>query len=99
MRACTCSISFGFISGRVEAALRERLPPDARVVVGSTAVSYREKQGVLLRIENVELVLPAIARVSVVDVATRTTLSALVGGRVDLQPRVAVEDEEVLGER
>ena len=84
-RATTGSVSFGFISGRVEAALRERLPPDARVAVGSTALSYREGQGVILRIQNVQLVLPGLARVSVVDIATRTTLSALAGGRVDLQ--------------
>ena len=33
-QATTGSISFSFISGRVEAALRERMPANARVAVG-----------------------------------------------------------------
>ncbi len=84
-RATTASISLGFISGRVEAALRERLPPDSRLAVGSTAVSYREGQGVILRIEDLHLLLPGIADVAAEDVATRTTASALLHGRIDLQ--------------
>lgn len=84
-RATTASISFGFISGRVEAALRDRLPAGAQVAVGSTAVSYRNGQGVILRIKNLELVLPGTARVSATELATSTTAAALFGGRIDLQ--------------
>jgi hypothetical protein len=83
-RATTAEIRLGFFGGRVEAALRERLPPDARVAVGWTAVSYRRGQGVVLRIKNLELVLPDTARVSASELSTNTTLSALLSGRVDL---------------
>ena len=83
-RATTASIRLGFISGRVEAALRDRLPPEARVAVGSTAFSYRSGEGVILLIKNLELVLPGQARVSAAELGTTTTASALLSGRVDL---------------
>lgn len=84
-RATTAEIRLGFFGGRVEAALKERLPPDARVAVGWTAVSYRSGQGVILRIKNLELVLPGTARVSASELSTNTTISALLSGRVDLR--------------
>jgi hypothetical protein len=84
-RATTAEIRLGFFGGRVEAALKERLPPDARVAVGWTSVSYRTGQGVILRVKNLELVLPGTARVSASELSTNTTVSALLSGRVDLQ--------------
>ena len=84
-RATTAAIRLGFFGARVEAALRQRLPPDARVAVGSTAVSYRSGQGVVLRIKNLELMLPGTARVAASELSTNTSVSALLSGRVDLQ--------------
>jgi len=84
-RATTASVRLGFISGRVEAALKERLPPDARVDVGSTAFSYRAGEGVILLIKDLALVLPGQASVSAAELATSTTVSALFNGRIDLQ--------------
>ena len=84
-RATTAEIRLGFFGARVEAALKERLPPDAQVAVGWTAVSYRDGQGVVLRVKNLELMLPDAARVSASELSTNTTISALLSGRVDLQ--------------
>lgn len=83
-RATSGSIRLAFLTGRVEAALKERLPPDARVAVGSTAFSYRSGQGVVLRIDDLELVLSGMARVSVDELGTNTTVRALLSGRIDL---------------
>src|SRR5690349_18908368 len=83
-QATTSSIKLAFITGRVEAALLQRLPADARVSVKSTAVSYREGQGIILRIKGLELALPGTARVSADELSTNTTASALLRGRIDL---------------
>lgn len=84
-RATTASVSLGFISGRVEAALRERLPAGSQVAVGSTAFSYRRGEGVYLRVRDLQLLLPGIASVAAGELATSTTLSAILAGRVDLK--------------
>jgi hypothetical protein len=93
-RATTAEIRLGFFGARVEAALRQRLPPDARVAVGWTSVSYRSGQGVVLRIKNLELMLPGIARVAASELSTNTSVSALLSGRVDLRT-VTVDGVEI----
>jgi len=84
-RATTASISFGFISGRVEAALRDRMPANAPVAVGSTAFSYRSGEGVILRIRDLSLDLPGAANVTASELAAKTTAAALFGGKIDIQ--------------
>lgn len=85
LQATRASVSLGYLSGRVESAIAQRLPSEAKVSVGSTAFSYRRGQGVILRIRDLELFLPGIASVSVADVSTMASASALLGGAIDLQ--------------
>ena len=84
-QATRASISIGYLSDQVEAALSDRLPADASVAVGSTAFSYREGRGAILKIRDLHLVLPGTATVIVGELSTVTTASALVSGRIDLR--------------
>ncbi len=79
------SVSLAYLNGRVEAAISQRLPPDASISVGSTAFSYRDGQGVILRIKELGLLLPGMATVTVSELSTVTTARALLAGRIDLQ--------------
>jgi hypothetical protein len=83
-RLSTGSISLGFLSDRVEAALKERLPAGTQVNVGSTAIAYRSGQGVVLRLKGIELLLPGTAAVSADELVTSTTPAILFGGRIGL---------------
>ena len=84
-RATRAAITLDFIAGQVEAALKERLPSDARVSVGSTAFSYRSGEGVILRIRDLKLTLPGIATVVADELTTRSTASVIFGKKIDLQ--------------
>jgi hypothetical protein len=83
-QATRASISLGYLNNRVESAIAQRLPADARVRVGSTAFSYRGGQGAILRIRELALFLPGMATVSVGELSTVTDAAALLGGRIDL---------------
>lgn len=83
-QATRSSISIGYLTSQVEAAIAQRLPGEAEVNVGSTAFSYRSEQGVLLRIRDLELSLPGTATVEIAELSTVTTAAALFGGRIDL---------------
>ncbi|MGH6926302.1 MAG: DUF3971 domain-containing protein [Propylenella sp.] len=83
-QATRSSISLGYLNNRVESAIAQRLPAEARVQVGSTAFSYRGGQGAILRIRDLALLLPGIATVSVGELSTVTDAAALLGGRIDL---------------
>lgn len=78
------SIGLGFLTGRMEAALEQSLPPGARVKVGSTAVAYRDAEGVILRIRDLELSLPGLAAVSAKELTTTSSANVLFGGHISL---------------
>src|SRR5688500_17307568 len=71
------SVGLGFLRGSIESALRERLPPDAGISVGSTAISYRDGEGVILRVRDLQLSLPGTTTVLIAELSTVTTASAL----------------------
>src|SRR5688572_9525075 len=48
-QATRASLSLDLLRGRIESAVRARLPADAIVTIGSTAISYRRDQGIILR--------------------------------------------------
>ena len=79
------SVGLGFMRGSIENALRERLPANANVSVGSTAISYRDGQGVILRVGDLQLSLPGMTTVLVAELSTVTTASAVFNQRIDLQ--------------
>lgn len=83
-RVTRASIGIGFLTGRMEAAIEEGLPPGARVKVGSTAVAYRDAEGVILRIRDLELSMPGIAAVSAKELTTTSSASVLFGGEISL---------------
>jgi hypothetical protein len=83
-QATHSSISLAFLSDRVEAAIAERLPQEAKVSVGTTAFSYHRGAGITLMIRDIELVLPGTANVTVSELSTVATAAALVGRRIDL---------------
>ncbi len=78
------SINLGFLSGRVAAAIEDSMPAGSRVRVGSTAIAYRDDQGVVLRIRDIDLSMPGTAAVSAQEVSTNTALSVLFGGKISL---------------
>ena len=78
------SIGLGFLTGRMEAAIEQGLPAGARVKVGSTAFAYRDTDGVILRIRDVELSLPGIAAVSAKELTTTSSAKVLFGGQISL---------------
>lgn len=78
------SISLAYLNSSVEAAIAQRLPDEASVNVGSTAFSYRDGKGVILRIKELALLLPGTGTVLLSELSTVTTVSALLGGRIDL---------------
>lgn len=83
-QAAHSSVSLDFLRSRVEASLRTRLPADSKVSIGSTAISYRGEQGVILRARDVRLDLPGAATVALAELATIATPSGLLRGRIDL---------------
>ena len=83
-RVTRSSIGLGFLSGSVEAALEERLPTGSRVSVGSTAIAYRDADGIVLRITNLELSIPGTATVSAEELSTSTSAAILFGGKIGL---------------
>jgi hypothetical protein len=83
-KATRSSISLDYLSDRVQSTIAQRLPDGAMVDVGSTAFSYNSDEGVILRIRDLELLLPGTARVSVAELSTVTTPAALMGSRIDL---------------
>ncbi len=84
-QATRSSIRIGYLTTRVEAAIAQRLPSNAKVQVGSTAFSYRSDKGVILRIRDLALSLPGMADVAISELSTTTTAAALMGGRIDLR--------------
>lgn len=93
-QATHSSVSADFLRSRIEAAAASRLPADARLAIGSTALSYRRGQGVILRLRDMELMLPGIATIAAAEVSSTTTLDALVRQRIDLQS-VTVTDVDI----
>jgi hypothetical protein len=83
-KATRSSISLDYLRDRVQATIAQRLPSEAKVAVGSTAFSYRGDRGVILRIRDLELLLPGMATVSVDELSTVTSAAALFGSRIDL---------------
>ncbi len=78
------SINLGFLTGRMESAIVQGLPEGARVHVGSTAIAYRDKEGVILRIRDLDLSMPGIAAVSAKELTTTSSASVLFGGQISL---------------
>jgi hypothetical protein len=93
-KATNDSISLDFLRGRIEAAVRSRLPPDAIVSIGQTAFSFRRDQGLILRARDVELALPGRATVNTGELSTTTTATAALSGEIELRS-VAVSGVEV----
>jgi hypothetical protein len=93
-QATRASISVDFLRSRIETALRDRLPSEARVAIGSTALSYRGQEGVILRMRDIDLVLPGTATVLAEELSTTTTLGAIFGDRLDLRS-VEVSDVSI----
>jgi hypothetical protein len=83
-RLTRASIGLGFLTSRMEAALEAGLPPGARVKVGSTAIAYRDADGIILRIQDLELSMPGIAAVSAKELTTTSSASVLFGGQISL---------------
>ena len=83
-RVTHASIGLGFLTGRMEAAIRQGLPPGAQVKVGSTAIAYRDTEGVILRIRELEISMPSIAAVSAKELTTTSSASVLFGGQISL---------------
>jgi hypothetical protein len=88
-QAARGSVSLAFFEGRIEAALRARLPPDAEVAIGSAAFSWRSGEGLLLKAEGVRLTLPGFASISAAELGTVTNIPAVLGRRIDLSSVVA----------
>jgi hypothetical protein len=88
-QAARGSVSLAFLEGRIEAALRERLPPDAEVAIGSAAVSWRRGEGLLLNAKDVRLALPGFASITAAELGTVTNIPAVLGRRIDLGSVVA----------
>lgn len=84
-KATRDSISLNVLRGTIQTAVGARLPPEARISVGSTALSYRDGQGAILLIKDVELSLPGIARISIGELSTTTTAWALVSRQIDIR--------------
>lgn len=84
-QATRASISVDLLRGRIEAAVRATLPSEARVAVGSTALSYRSDEGVILRLKDLQLVLPGRATVLAEELTTTTSFAALFNRRFDLR--------------
>ncbi len=83
-RVTRASIGLGFMTGRVEAAIEGGLPAGSRVKVGSTAIGYRDAEGVVLSIRDLELSMPGIAAVSAKELTTTSSASVLFGGKISL---------------
>jgi hypothetical protein len=85
------SVSLNFFRGSIESAVREGLPDDARVAIGSTAFSYRRGEGIILRVRDLELVLPGAGTVHAGELSTVTTPGAMMSGTIALSS-VTVSD-------
>jgi hypothetical protein len=83
-RVTRASVGLGFLAGRVEAAIEAGLPAGARVEVGSTAIGYRDKEGVVLTIRDLDLSIPGIASVSTKELTTTSSAAILFGGEISL---------------
>ena len=77
-------ISLDLLRGPIEASVRARLPAEADVTIGATALSYDFERGVVLRAREVKLAFPGAASIDADELSTVTTIPALLGGRIDL---------------
>jgi hypothetical protein len=93
-QASRASINIDFARATIEDAIREGLPADARVAIGSTAVSYRRGQGIILRVNDLELALPGAATMRAAELSTVTTPAAVLSGTIALSS-VAVSGIEI----
>lgn len=79
------SVNLDLLRGRMEAAIRARLPADASVAIGSAAFSYDADQGFVMKARDVRFALPYAAEVDAAEIATTATPSAILSGRLDLR--------------
>ncbi|MDQ3558720.1 MAG: hypothetical protein M3453_05975, partial [Pseudomonadota bacterium] len=84
-QATRSSVNLDILRGRIEAAIRARLPADADVAIGSAAFSYNADQGFVVKARDVRLALPGAAEIDAAEIATTATPSAILSGRFDLR--------------
>jgi hypothetical protein len=79
------SLGVGFLRGQIETVLRERLPGDAAVSIGSAAISYRPATGLRFEARSVQLAVPGRAALDIAQIATNGSVDALLAGKLDLR--------------
>ena len=79
------SISLGVLRPRIEAAIRESLPANAEVAIGSASVAWRNGQGLLVRASDVRLKLPGEANLAAAAISTVATPSKLLRRQIELR--------------
>jgi len=84
-QATRSSVNLDILRGRIEAAIRARLPADADVAIGSAAFSYNADQGFVVKARDVRLALAGAAEFDAAEIATTATPSAILSGRLDLR--------------
>lgn len=76
-------ISLNMLRDTIETAVRQRLPPNAQVTIGETALSFDFGQGVVLLARDLHLGIPGAADIRAKELSTLTSLRALIDGRID----------------
>ena len=78
------SLSLNFLDGRIEAAVRSRLPANATVTVGSTGLAFRAGRGLVITAQDIGIQFPGAAELSARELLVVATPAAILRRRIDL---------------